>query len=592
MKGVILAGGTGSRLYPNTKVTNKHLLPVYNKPMIYYAIENLLKAGIDDILILPGKDHAGDFAKLLGSGTEFNAKFTFIIQDYAGGVAYPIKLIKNFVGDDSFVYILGDNIIGHDFYEDVQNFKGGAKIFCKQVEDPHRYGIAEVQDGKVLSLEEKPENPKSDMAVIGAYIYDNKAFEYVDNLEPSARGELEITDLNKEYLKRGELEATVIDGHYYDTGTHDSLALAAYNLMSEERPVEVYKMDTKNSPQISVGFVLHDSQVYLPDFLKSLKQQDYTNLKIYALNANNEADHDDVRYIEENYPEIEIVQPGFNTGFAKGHNMMIHKAIEDKSEFYLTINFDMIFEANFISELLNTMVKSFRNASATGKIKRWDFSKRNEYNNYGKTNFIDTCGINVTSQHRFYDRGQAEIDHGQYDKEVEVFGSSGAAVLYRLEALEDISFIDEHGRKEFFDQLMFMYKEDVDLAYRLQCAGYTAMYTPHAVGYHDRSIGGTGNSTLKIAKNRFGKSRKSKEWSWLHHHIILQKYFRNDFSLRVKTNTLWYEVKSFIFILLFEQYLLRQLKELYNMRKQIKARKAQIKKRIDMKEHIEKWMRT
>ena len=156
MKGVILAGGEGTRLHPNTKVTNKHLLPVYNQPMIYYSIQALLRAGISDILILPGKNHAGDFAKLLGSGRDFNANFTFKIQDHAGGLAYAVSLAKDFVGDDNFVVIFGDNILEDNITEDVENFEKGAKIFLKQVPDPERFGIAELDGEKVLNIVEKP----------------------------------------------------------------------------------------------------------------------------------------------------------------------------------------------------------------------------------------------------------------------------------------------------------------------------------------------------------------------------------------------------------------------------------------------------
>lgn len=590
MKGVILAGGTGSRLYPNTKVTNKHLLPVYNKPMIYYPIENMLKAGITDILIMPGKDHAGDFAKLLGSGKDFNARFTFIVQDHAGGVAYPIKLIKNFVGDDDFLYMFGDNIFEHDFYEDVQQFKGGAKIFCKQVDDPRRFGVAEVTDGKVVSIEEKPDNPKSDWAVTGAYIFDNKALEYVEQLTPSARGEYEITDLNNIYIKNGEMTATFMEGAWYDTGTHESLVRGAYELMTHDKPTEVYKFDVENSPKVGVGFILYNSMKYLPHFLPTLMRQDYKNIEFYVVNANGNENSDDVQFIKENYPQITILEPGFNTGFAKGHNMMMNHAIENRVDFYTAINFDMILEEDFISELLNSIIRHPRNGSATGKIRRWDYSRRDVEGDFGKTNFIDTAGLKVTREHRFMDRGQGEIDHGQYDSQEEIFGSSGAAVMYRLSALKDTAFLNEDGKSEFFDELMFMYKEDVDLAYRLQWGGYRCVYNPNAVCYHDRTIKSKGHGVFAIISNRWHRQAKYKEWSWLNHHIILKKFLANDLSYKVRLATLWYEIKSFIYILFFEPFLLKQFQELFKMRHQIRARKSQLKKRIDLKKNIEPWM--
>lgn len=590
MKGVILAGGTGTRLYPNTKVTNKHLLPVYNKPMIFYPIENMLKAGITDILIMPGKDHAGDFAKLLGSGKDFNARFTFIVQDHAGGNAYPIRLIRNFVGNDSFFYIFGDNIIEDDFFEDVQNFTCGAKIFCKRVDDPRRFGVAEVVDGNVISIEEKPEAPKSDWAVIGAYMFDHHALDYVEVLKPSSRGEIEITDLNNMYIQKGLMKATFLKGDWFDTGTHESLATAAYSLMLKDKPVEVYRFDVENSPRVSVGFILYNSLRYLPDFLPTLVGQEYRHINFYALNANNDIDNPDVCYIRDNYPNIKILQPGYNTGFAVGHNMMITESINEGSEFYIAINFDMILEPNFVSELLNGIIKNPRYGSATGKIRRWDFSRKSIDGDFGKTNFIDTTGLLITKEHRFCDRGQGEIDYGQYDSIEEVFGSSGAAVMYRLSALKDVAFLNQKGKSEFFDELMFMYKEDVDLAYRLQWGGYGCLYNPQAVAYHDRTIVSRGNGIFAIVKNRWNRQNKYKEWSWLHHHMILQKFLNNDLSWGIKKSTLLYEIKTFFYILFFEPFLLKQIKRLYKMRHEINERKAQLKKRINIKKHIERWM--
>lgn len=590
MKGVILAGGTGTRLYPNTKVTNKHLLPVYNKPMIYYPIENMLKAGITDILILPGKDHAGDFAKLLGSGMDFNARFTFIVQDHAGGVAYPIKLIKNFIGSDSFLYIFGDNIIEHAFFEDVQSFQGGAKIFCKRVDDPHRFGVAEVVDGRVIDIQEKPEHPKSNWAVIGAYLYDNKAYEYVEALKPSTRGEIEITDLNNVYLKKGTLSASFIDGDWYDTGTHESLAQAAYKIMTKKKPVEVFRLDIQNSPKVVVGFILFDSIRYLQDFLPTLMGQDYANCEFYALNCNDSLKTADVDYIRDHYPNLKIIEPGKNTGFAKGHNMLIRQAVSSGADFYMAVNFDMILEQSFVKELVNVLIQTPRNGSATGKIHRWDFVRKDIDGLFGKTNFIDTTGLHITSEHRFLDRGQGEIDYGQYDRVEEVFGSSGAAVLYKLSALLDVAFVNKEGEKEFFDELMFMYKEDVDLAYRLQWAGYSCIYNFQAVAYHDRSVRSSGGGFFSIIKSRLKRNQRYKEWSWLNHHIILYKMIDSDFSIKVRFSTLFFEMKTFLYILFFEPYLLKQIAILFSMRNEIRARKDQIKKRIHAKKNIEKWM--
>jgi len=590
MKGVILAGGTGSRLYPNTKVTNKHLLPVYNKPMIYYPIENMLKAGITDILIMPGKDHAGDFAKLLGSGKDFNARFTFIVQDQAAGNAYPLRLIRNFVGDDNFLYIFGDNVFEHDFYEDVQNFKSGAMIFCKQVDDPHRFGVAEVVDGKVLSIEEKPEDPKSNWAVTGAYIFDSKALDYAEQITPSLKGELQVTDINNIYIKNGEMKASFMQGHWYDTGTHKSLAEAAYRLMTLDKPTEVYKFDRENSPKVAVGFVMHNSEKFMPTFVETLKQQDYKNIQFYAVNANDAHDAPEVKYLKEHMPQVHILQPGKNTGFGVGHNMMMRQAITDSCVFYAAVNLDLILEPNFIAEMLNAMIQQPRIASVAPKLKRFDIEHLDNIE-AARTNFIDSTGIVVTKEHHFRDRGRGEIDHGQFDQSEEVFGATGAAALYRLSALKDVAFHNENGQLEFYDELMFMYKEDVDLAYRLQWAGYHCQYAPDALGYHARTVVARGNGIWSIITARWNREQKYKEWAWLNHHILLKKLVDSNFSSDVKLKTLWYEIKSFGYILLFEPFLIKQFFKLFSIRDEIRARRQQVKKRIDVKKKIEKWMR-
>jgi glucose-1-phosphate thymidylyltransferase len=227
MKGVILAGGTGSRLYPLTKVTNKHLLPVYDKPMIYYPIEMLLNAGIRDIMIVSGKGHAGHFLELLGSGSEFNAKFTYEIQDEAGGIAQALSLAEDFADDDDITVVLGDNIFEDNIADAVNSFKSGSKVFIKEVQDAQRFGVAEIDGNNIISIEEKPENPKSNYAVTGLYIYDKNVFEIVKELKPSGRGELEITDVNNEYIRRGEMKYSVVDGYWTDAGTMDSLFRAS-----------------------------------------------------------------------------------------------------------------------------------------------------------------------------------------------------------------------------------------------------------------------------------------------------------------------------------------------------------------------------
>lgn len=226
MKGVILAGGTGSRLYPLTKVTNKHLLPVYDKPMIYYPMETLINAGIKDIMIVSGRGHAGHFLELLGSGVDFGVHFTYEIQEKAGGIAQALSLAEDFVDGDSVTVILGDNIFQDNVKEDVATFNGGAKIFLKEVPDAHRFGVAELKGKKVIGIEEKPKEPKSNFAVTGLYIYDYEVFDAIKTLKPSGRGELEITDVNNYYINKGAMEYGILEGFWSDAGTFESLLRA------------------------------------------------------------------------------------------------------------------------------------------------------------------------------------------------------------------------------------------------------------------------------------------------------------------------------------------------------------------------------
>lgn len=227
MKGVILAGGTGSRLYPLTKVTNKHLLPVYDKPMIFYPIQTLVNAGIKEIMIVSGRGHAGHFLELLGSGANLGVKFTYEIQEEAGGIAQALGLAESFADQEDVAVILGDNIFQDNIKQDVSNFRVGAKIFLKEVPDAHRFGVAELKGDKVIGIEEKPGEPKSNFAVTGLYIYSNSVFKVVKTLKPSARGELEITDVNNYFVNNGTMEYRILDGFWSDAGTFESLLRAS-----------------------------------------------------------------------------------------------------------------------------------------------------------------------------------------------------------------------------------------------------------------------------------------------------------------------------------------------------------------------------
>lgn len=242
MKGVILAGGKGTRLYPCTLVTNKHLLPIYDQPMVYYPIETLAQAGCDEILIVTGGKNPGEFMCLLGDGSQFGLKSIMYVyqQNPVGGIADALRLARPFIGrDEKFCVVLGDNLIFDNLKPYVSEFvrepRGTAKVFIKEIENPTSFGVAEISDGRVTNLLEKPKNPPTNYAVIGIYMYDSTVFDMIRNIEPSARGELEITDVNREYMKRGSLTYAILDSEWLDTGTFQSLAEAQHIVMEKRK---------------------------------------------------------------------------------------------------------------------------------------------------------------------------------------------------------------------------------------------------------------------------------------------------------------------------------------------------------------------
>jgi len=237
MKGIILAGGTGSRLFPLTKVTNKHLLPVGKRPMLLHPVEKLTRAGIEHILIITGTEHMGDVVGLLGSGREYGCKFTFRVQDEAGGIAQALALAENFAGGDDICVILGDNIFEDDLAGDVEAFSaqdGGARVILKEVPDPGRYGVARIDGEHVAEILEKPKDPPSNMAVTGIYFYDGGVFDIIRGLEPSARGEYEITDVNNAYIARKQMTFGSFAGWWTDAGTFPSYHLANQLVMEQD----------------------------------------------------------------------------------------------------------------------------------------------------------------------------------------------------------------------------------------------------------------------------------------------------------------------------------------------------------------------
>ncbi len=236
MKGVILAGGLGSRLFPLTKITNKHLLPVHNQPMIYYPIRTLINAGIEDIMIVTGGNAAGDFLRLLGNGKDFGLRhLNYTYQEGEGGIADALSLVEHFADTSPICVVLGDNIIERNIRSAADEYRqqgSGAKILLKQVTDPQRFGVPELDGDRVVRIEEKPAEPKSDYAVTGIYFYDHTVFDIIKTLVPSGRGELEITDVNNHYIQRGEMSWNELEGWWTDAGTFESL-LRASNLVAE-----------------------------------------------------------------------------------------------------------------------------------------------------------------------------------------------------------------------------------------------------------------------------------------------------------------------------------------------------------------------
>jgi len=292
MKGVILAGGTGSRLYPCTKVTNKHLLPVYNKPMIYHPLKTLMDAGIKDILIVSGPGHAGDFVNLLGSGREFGVSLRYEIQDEAGGIAQALALAENFSKSEKIIAILGDNIFEDGVKDIVQDFDergDGAKIFLKKVslKAATRFGIAVIENEKIISVEEKPQKPKSNLAVTGLYMFDSNIFNVIRTLKPSGRGELEITDAIGDYINRGKCQYKIVNGYWSDAGTFESLNTASNLVQEKESPDDSFWSDTENFSEMFKFPSRDDNQKEIIEKLSQMTKEQSKILNYLAKKNNN-----------------------------------------------------------------------------------------------------------------------------------------------------------------------------------------------------------------------------------------------------------------------------------------------------------------
>lgn len=243
MKGILICGGTGSRLRPLTDMTNKSLLPVYDRPLITYPLQTLLNAGIEDIMVVTGTEHIDQISEFLGSGSKFKCHFSFAVQEKPQGIAQALGLAESFADNENICAILGDNIYFDDLSPAIKSFKSGGHIFLKEVPDPERFGVVEVDGDRVISIEEKPKNPRSNLAHTGCYLYDARCFEVARSLDPSARGELEISDISKWYLEKKELKATILRGEWIDAGTFESLFRAA-ELVRERRASGKWKVES------------------------------------------------------------------------------------------------------------------------------------------------------------------------------------------------------------------------------------------------------------------------------------------------------------------------------------------------------------
>jgi glucose-1-phosphate thymidylyltransferase len=247
MKGVLICGGLGTRLRPLTEVTNKSLLPVYDQPLIFYPLQVLLHAGIQEIMVISGPEHIDQMTTFLGSGSNFGAKFAYRVQDEPKGIAQALGMAESFAAGDSVCAILGDNVYFNNLSSHIQNFQSGGHVFLKEVPDPQRFGVAEMQGDKVVSVVEKPKDPTSNLAITGCYVYDNRCFDVIKTLKPSGRDELEITDVTKWYLEQGELNATVLSDEWIDAGTFESLHKASS--LVRERKLKILKEKVEQTAQ-------------------------------------------------------------------------------------------------------------------------------------------------------------------------------------------------------------------------------------------------------------------------------------------------------------------------------------------------------
>lgn len=337
-------------------------------------------------------------------------------------------------------------------------------------------------------------------------------------------------------------------------------------------------MNVSSVPKVSIGVLTYNGARYFDYLFPSLFAQDYPNIEILVLdNASRDNDADLLR--EKWGEKMKIIRKERNLGFAGGHNALIGKM---EGDLYLCINQDMFLDPQFVSKLVHMMLTDDTIGAVTGKIYQWDYTGRGE----GKTRIIDTVGIRAYCSHRFEDIGQGEEDIGQYDDAHEIFAASGAAILLRREALEDVAFILPNQKDlHFFDDLFFMYKEDIDLGYRLRWAGWKCVYAPHAIAYHDRTIGKKISGLRGILLERHKKPDRVRKWSWHNHHILLKKNFSKDYSWKIKICTFLYELFSHLYVFVFEPGVLSaHRKKMEKLTEIIDFRSIQVQRKVHAKD--------
>ncbi len=327
----------------------------------------------------------------------------------------------------------------------------------------------------------------------------------------------------------------------------------------------------------------YDTAKYLPYFLKSLLAQDHCHFVLVVVDVSEKEDNKNSMLIRTMMPEAEILRPGSNIGFSKSYNILIDRARELGAELFLASNVDMFYKAHTLSTLVSAIRKDKNIGSVTGKLYQWNFQEK-DMPQGGKTTVLDSAGMGITLSHHFFERGQGMRDQGQYEREEAVFGASGTCVLYRMNALLQSAFLREDGRREYFDELMFMYKEDADLSYRLQLEGYACRYVPQAVAYHDRSTRKHDKGLFSIWTSRKYGGKKSRALSWAHHFIILHRYIKRH-SLRVKTATFFRELLRMAFVLLFEHSSLREAMVVWESRQALRIKKHAIQKRYTRRQY-------